>query len=298
MTLSVCVAGATGWTGRPVAEAVLAAEDLQLCSVVSRSAAGGDLGQAWGGEPNGVPVFGRVGDALDGVDVLVDYTSHDAVRDNTLTAIEHGVAVVVGASGLSAQDFGDIDAVARDAAVGVVAAGNFSLTAALAQAAALLAARHLPSWEIIDYASAAKPDAPSGTARELAERLAEVAAPRVEVSVDQTAGHVEARGATIAGHRSTRYGCPASSRRPRSCSLCRTNASSSATTRAPPRRRTWPAPCLLYDTSPAAPDSSAAWTPCSSTATAEKIGFLSRNRSLFEVVSLTTFSSPTVTDRL
>lgn len=199
VTLSVCVAGATGWIGRPVAEAVLAAEDLELCSVVSRAAAGGDLGQAWGGEPNGVPVLGRVGDALDGVDVLVDYTSHDAVRDNTLTAIEHGVAVVVGASGLSAQDFGDIDAVARDAAVGVVAAGNFSLTAALAQAAALLAARHLPSWEIIDYASAAKQDAPSGTARELAERLADVAAPRVEVSVDQTAGHVEARGATVAG---------------------------------------------------------------------------------------------------
>lgn len=121
------------------------------------------------------------------------------MRDNTLTAIEQGVAVVVGASGLSAQDFGDIDAVAHDAAVGVVAAGNFSLTAALAQAAALLAARHLPRWEIIDYASAAKQDTPSGTARELAERLAEVAAPRVGVSVDQTAGHVEARGATIGG---------------------------------------------------------------------------------------------------
>lgn len=199
MTLSMCVAGATGWVGRPLAEAVLAAEDLRLRSAVSRSAAGGDLGQAWGGEPNGVPVFGRAGDALDGVDVLVDYTSHDAVRDNTLTAIEHGVAVVVGASGLTAQDFDDIGAAARDAGVGVVAAGNFSLTAAMAQAAALLVARHLPSWEIIDYASAAKPDAPSGTASELAEQLAGVAAPRVEIPVDQTAGHVEARGATVAG---------------------------------------------------------------------------------------------------
>lgn len=49
--------------------------------MVSRSAAGGDLRQAWGGEPNGVPVLGRVGDALDGVDVLVNYTSHDAVPD-------------------------------------------------------------------------------------------------------------------------------------------------------------------------------------------------------------------------
>lgn len=199
MTLSVCVAGVTGWVGRPLAEAVLAAEDLELRSAVSRSAAGKDLGLVFGGEPNGVPVFGQVDDALDGADVLVDYTSHEVVRDNTLTAIRRGVAVVIGSSGLSRQDFDDIAAAAGDAGVGVVAAGNFSLTAAMAQAAALLVARHLPSWEIIDYASAAKPDAPSGTARELAERLADVAAPSVETPVDQTAGQVEARGARVAG---------------------------------------------------------------------------------------------------
>lgn len=56
MTLSVCVAGATGWTGRAVAEAVLAADDVQLRSAVSRSAAGQDLGEAWGGQSHGVPV--------------------------------------------------------------------------------------------------------------------------------------------------------------------------------------------------------------------------------------------------
>ncbi len=197
--LSVCVAGATGWAGRPLAEAVLAAGDLRLCSAVSRSAAGEDLGQAWRGVPNGVPVLGRVREALAGVDVLVDYTSHEAVRENTLTAIKQGVAVVIGASGLSGRDFADIDAAARAAGVGVVAAGNFSLTAALAQAAALLAARHLPTWEIIDYASAAKPDAPSGTANELAERLAAVAAPHLEIPVEQTAGNIQARGASVAG---------------------------------------------------------------------------------------------------
>ena len=47
MTLTVCVAGGTGWTGRAVAEAVLQAGDLELRSAVSRSAAGNDLGEAW-----------------------------------------------------------------------------------------------------------------------------------------------------------------------------------------------------------------------------------------------------------
>src|SRR5262249_20799882 len=77
--------------------------------------------------------------------------------------------------------------------------GNFSLTAAMAQASALLAARHLPQWEIIDYASSTKPDAPSGTARELAERLAAVREPLLGKPLDEIAGPPQARGAAIAG---------------------------------------------------------------------------------------------------
>lgn len=71
----VSVAGATGWTGRPIAEAILAADDLQLVSAVARSTAGMDLGEAWKGDPNGVPVHADVSEALDNVDVLVDYPS-------------------------------------------------------------------------------------------------------------------------------------------------------------------------------------------------------------------------------
>lgn len=197
---TVCIAGATGWTGRAVAEGVLAADDLRLGSAVARSAAGTDLGTAWGGEPNGLTVAGDVLDALAGTDVLVDYTSPAAVKRHALAAIDRGVHVVVGTSGLSAEDFAEIDAAARAAGVGVVAAGNFSLTAAMAQAAALLVAPLLPRREILDYASAGKPDAPSGTARELAERLAATApAEGAQVAVADTVGHPEARGASIGG---------------------------------------------------------------------------------------------------
>jgi 4-hydroxy-tetrahydrodipicolinate reductase len=37
----------------------------------------------------------------------------------------------------------------------------------------------VPEFEIIDYAKAAKPDVPSGTARELAERLGQVRPPEL-----------------------------------------------------------------------------------------------------------------------
>src|SRR5579864_8723573 len=97
--LSVCIAGATGWAGRAVAQGVLEAGDLSLAAAVSRSAAGQDLGHVLGRDALGVPVYGAVCEALDGVDVLIDYTSPTVVKANTLTAIGAGVAVVIGASG-------------------------------------------------------------------------------------------------------------------------------------------------------------------------------------------------------
>ena len=81
----------------------------------------------------------------------------------------------------------------------VLACGNFALTVVLLQKFAEAAARLIPQWEIIDYAHDDKVDAPSGTARELAARLAKVRAPEPTVPVDDTVGPREARGATLSG---------------------------------------------------------------------------------------------------
>jgi 4-hydroxy-tetrahydrodipicolinate reductase len=132
-------------------------------------------------------------------DVLVDFTHASVVKENVVSAIEQGVSVVVGSSGLSAGDYEELDASARAREVGVIAAGNFSLAAALLLRSAVEAARHLDAWEVIDYASATKPDAPSGTAREVAERLGEVRPPAVAVPVEDVVGPKEARGASVAG---------------------------------------------------------------------------------------------------
>lgn len=198
--LRVAVAGATGWTGRPCCEAILASDDLTLTGAFARSAAGHDLGVAWGGPPVGVVASREVTrDSLNGVDVLVDYTHPSVVKSNVLTAIQAGTHVVIGSSGLSLEDFTEIEAAASAARVGVIAAGNFSITAAMAQAAALLVAPFLRHREIIDYASFGKPDAPSGTARELAERLSSVGVNELARPIAETLGRVEARGADIAG---------------------------------------------------------------------------------------------------
>lgn len=186
----VCVAGSTGWTGRAVAAGVEAAVDLELVSGVSRSAAGKENG-----------VYATVAEALAAApaDVVVDFTSAEAVKGNVDAALDAGVSVVIGSSGLTSSDYDEIDARARSAGVGVIAAGNFSLLAALLLRSAAEVARHVDAWEIVDYSSAGKSDVPSGTSRELAERLAQVREPALGHPLGALQGPVEARGATVGG---------------------------------------------------------------------------------------------------
>ena len=200
MAIRVCVAGATGWTGSAVTSAILLSSEFQLVGAVARRQAGRDIGEVLGQETVGVNIVASVEEALAvPTDVLIDYTSHDVVKEHILMALDKGVRVIVGTSGLTGSDYADIEQRAQAHNLGVIAAGNFSITAALAKHFALIAAQYLPSWEIIDYASAAKIDAPSGTTRELAEELANISQNSLEVALEQTHGAKEARGATIGG---------------------------------------------------------------------------------------------------
>ena len=198
--LRVCLAGATGWVGRGLAPAIAAAEDLELVGAVSRSHAGRPLGDVLGDPKVTTTIQGTAAEALrTPCDVLVDYTSPEAVESHVRAAIAAGAHVVIGTSGVTEEQFASIDQAARVKPVGVLAVGNFAITAVLLQRFAEMAAKHVPSWEIVEYGNSRKPDAPSGTARQLANRLAAIRRPETEVPVEKTHGLVEARGASFQG---------------------------------------------------------------------------------------------------
>ena len=200
MAIRVCVAGVTGWTGSAVARHIIASGDFRLTGAIARRSAGGDAGEAIGLPAAGVTISASLDEALRmPTDVLIDYTRPDSVKARALEALERGVRVVIGTSGLCASDFAEIDQEAQARRLGAIAAGNFSLTAALAKHLALIAAEYLPSWEVVDYAQADKPDAPSGTALELAEALGVVRPNEIAFPLAQTHGPKAARGATVGG---------------------------------------------------------------------------------------------------
>lgn len=198
--IRICISGVTGWVGKELAGAITGSTDLVVVSAVSRKHSGENLGKTLNLSGSNVIISGSVKEAIEShPDVMIDYTSPDVVKKNVLTAIENGVHVVVGTSGLTDQDYEEIDALARNKKVGVIAAGNFAVSAALMLHFATIAARFMPGWEILDFASDTKVDSPSGTANELAYRLSSVKKQVLSVPLEKMHGPRESRGLALNG---------------------------------------------------------------------------------------------------
>jgi 4-hydroxy-tetrahydrodipicolinate reductase len=200
MTIQVCLAGATGWAGSALARSIARSGAIELVSAVSRTHAGRTLGDVLAEPGLACPIYATAQEALaHPCDVLFEYTKPEVAKANVIAALDGGAHVVIGTSGLTDADYAEIAAVAEQRQQGVLAVGNFALTVVLLQKFAEMAAKLIPQWEIIDYASDGKRDAPSGTARELAARLSQVRASELTVPLEQTQGVAETRGARMGG---------------------------------------------------------------------------------------------------
>jgi 4-hydroxy-tetrahydrodipicolinate reductase len=198
--IRICLAGATGWGGSALARAISKSDDLTLVSGVSRTQAGHSLGDVLAEPLINCPVYATAQEALiHPCDVFFEFTKPDVAKSNVLAALQKGANVVIGTSGLTDTDYAEIETAAEERQRGVLAVGNFALTVVLLEKFSEIAARYIPHWEIIDYAAAGKIDAPSGTARELANRLSRIRASQLDVPLDAVAGPKESRGVRLDG---------------------------------------------------------------------------------------------------
>jgi 4-hydroxy-tetrahydrodipicolinate reductase len=106
-----------------------------------------------------------------GFDAALDFTQPGAAGANARAALQQGVPVVVGTSGLSGAELEGLDALARARSLQLLVVPNFAIGAVLMMRFAEAAAELLPRAEIVELHNEAKKDAPSGTARATAERL-------------------------------------------------------------------------------------------------------------------------------
>lgn len=177
--MRVGVFGAAGRMGRTVCAAVKADRDLELVAAIDPHHAGIDLGQATGVDIPGLQVAASA-DALRAAraQVAVDFTDRAAALGNLAWCAEHGVHAVVGTTGFSDEDLEHLGALFEPgrSRSNCLVAPNFAIGAVVMMRLAELAAPWFDSVEIIELHHDAKLDAPSGTARLTAERVAQASA--------------------------------------------------------------------------------------------------------------------------
>lgn len=162
--------------GRALLEAVAQFADLRIHASLDRAGSpflGKDAGELIGA-PVGVAIRDDIDGALRGCDVLIDFTRPEATLQHMDLCRRHGVKMVIGTTGFSAEEKERIVDASRD--VGIVFAPNMSVGVNLLFKLLDTAARVLNEGydiEVLEAHHRHKVDAPSGTALRLGEVVAQ-----------------------------------------------------------------------------------------------------------------------------
>jgi 4-hydroxy-tetrahydrodipicolinate reductase len=169
MPIRVVVSG-TGNMGREVLAALAREPDMEPVGVLEKFAQG-DTFDAPG--TGALPISADAPALLDRVkpDVIIDFTNAEWTPQFALAAIERGVRLVIGTTGLSEDFLAQLDGACRQRGVGAVIAPNFAIGAVLMIHMAKIASRFFDSAEIIELHHDKKVDAPSGTALSTAREM-------------------------------------------------------------------------------------------------------------------------------
>jgi 4-hydroxy-tetrahydrodipicolinate reductase len=173
--IKIAIAGSSGRMGRVLLECIAQADDLVLHAALEHDGSamlGRDAGEL-SGAVCGVKISADVEAALQGADVLIDFTRPEGTLRHLEICRRLGVNMVIGTTGFSAQQKAQLGAAAQD--VGIVFAPNMSVGVNLVFKLLETASRVLAQGydiEIIEAHHRHKVDAPSGTALGLGEVVA------------------------------------------------------------------------------------------------------------------------------
>ncbi|HET9691377.1 MAG TPA: 4-hydroxy-tetrahydrodipicolinate reductase [Acidimicrobiales bacterium] len=170
--IRVGVLGAGGRMGATVCAAVRDDPATELVAAVDPARAGtavpGAPGLTYASPAAAADVL-----ADGAAEVVVDFTSPDAVRANARMVAAAGLHLVIGTTGLGPDGEAELASLfPAGGRLGCVLAANFAIGAVLAMRFAELAAPWFETAEIIELHHDRKLDAPSGTALRTAERMA------------------------------------------------------------------------------------------------------------------------------
>ena len=170
--IRIVINGASGRMGQEVIRTLCREPDMQIAGAVDLQVAGDSLTLPDG---SAVPLSSNLENIIAGCQphVLVDFTTAPAVMPAVRTAAEKGVNLVIGTTGLTADELSEIDRLAKTGKIGAVVAPNFALGAVIMIHLAKIAAKYFDYADITELHHHLKVDAPSGTALSTARAMAQ-----------------------------------------------------------------------------------------------------------------------------
>jgi 4-hydroxy-tetrahydrodipicolinate reductase len=200
LKMKVAVAGAAGRMGREVCRTVALEDGMELVCAFDPMAAGKTLQSLVPETQRPLVITGDRGDMLAaGAEIMVDFTVAAAALENIPFALSHGIHVVAGTTGFSDADIDKWRGLAEEHGAHCLIAPNFAIGAILLMKFAAVAARYMPDCEIIELHHPFKLDAPSGTARLTAEKVAEALEGATAAAAEGTGPPAASRGMAVRG---------------------------------------------------------------------------------------------------
>ena len=175
--VKIMVAGAAGRMGARIIHMIHQNPETELVGAFEYSghkSVGEDAGSVSGIGELGIEICGSMDEAVNGADVLIDFTHPESTLANMRTAAEKGIATVIGTTGITEEGVAEIKTLAKR--IPCVMAPNMSVGVNVMFKIAGEMARILGNdydMEILEAHHRLKKDAPSGTAMRLGQILAE-----------------------------------------------------------------------------------------------------------------------------
>lgn len=174
--INVAVVGAAGRMGRVLIGALAEDDQARLAAAIvlpGSQLLGVDAGELAGIGLQGVVLTDSLEAVIQQVDVVIDFTTPEYTLENLALCADHGKKIVIGTTGLNAEQIEQLQAAARKTAV--VFAPNMSIGVNLMFKLLAMAAQVLEQeadMEIVEMHHRHKVDAPSGTALKMGEVMA------------------------------------------------------------------------------------------------------------------------------
>lgn len=171
--MRIGVFGAGGQMGTTVCRAVVEDNELKLVAAIDPRLSGIDLSQVTGIVGTGLEISGSRESLVNSkAQVAVDFTSANVAFDNMMWCAKHNIHGVVGTTGLTDDQVGQLEVAFSNSKANCILAPNFAIGAILMMKFSEMASIFFDTVDIIELHHDRKVDAPSGTAMETAKRVA------------------------------------------------------------------------------------------------------------------------------